>query len=114
MAHGIQSWVPRLDPVLAIARQVVQFGAGAAVMYGVMSSTDASSAVAALVKIGGDVTDILKNVAIVTSVATGAWAAYKASKIQQIKSVQAMPDVQVHTTSAEVKAAVPEVTKVKA
>ncbi|HTR86197.1 MAG TPA: hypothetical protein VMI56_17065 [Reyranella sp.] len=88
----------------AFIRHVYSFLGGAAALAGLagVSPDTFASIVTAIHQIGDGVSSIMTGLGTLVPLAAGAYAAFTATRKQQIKTVNAMPDVQVVPASATV------------
>lgn len=85
--------LPTTPQVLAATRHVATFAAGAIAMFGLSTKINPDQIVAIITSAGNALNDIFLLIGLVAPLVTGYFAARSASPAQQIKSVDALPEV---------------------
>jgi hypothetical protein len=85
--------LPTTSQVLAATRHVATFAAGAIAMFGLSAKFNPDQVTAIITGAGNAVNDIIILIGLVTPVISAYLASRSASPAQQIKSVEANPDV---------------------
>lgn len=85
--------LPTTSQVLAATRHVATFAAGAIAMFGLSTKINPDQIVAIITSAGNVINDLFLLIGLVAPLVTGYLAARSASPAQQIKSVEANPNV---------------------